>query len=85
MHPFGDLRWEHVAEGFFIGLATATAAAVVAALVGALRALHRTEDRLKHEHHYLLHWARLAGRKIGLPFPLEDDNHGDEWDDEGLR
>ena len=78
-NPFGSIEWGHVIEGFLVGVGVATA-------LGLVRFLNRTQRRIKREHHHLLHWARVAGRHIGIKFPLDEDQRpdDDQWD-EGLR
>ena len=99
--PLGDITGVHILEGFLAGLATASAAAVVAGVVALLRFIKRTDAhrvaqlehsyelgrKLEHRQGHVLRWCRAAGRKIGLPFPLEDDidlDVDDDWD-EGKR
>lgn len=65
------LQWEHIIEGFLVGLSVAGAIALA-------RFLGRTQRRVRREHHALIHWARVVGRHIGFHFPLEDETNDDD-------
>jgi hypothetical protein len=86
-------------DAFLIGLAVAAAGAAVAAVVSLIRFI-RNEDRhrmdlmheeidrgrrLEHRQNHVVRWARAVGRKVGIPFPLDDGdddpNHWQDWND----
>ena len=70
--PLAHLTWEHIGEGIIIGLGAA-------ATIAFARFLSRTQRRIRREHLQLLRWARRAGWKIGMHFPLRSD---EPWEDE---
>ena len=84
--------WNRIIEAFFVALATATAGVFIGGVVALMRFIRRMDaqriDQLKgtqHRQWHVVRWARVVGRHVGIPFPLEDDiDDNDEWD-EGLR
>ena len=101
----GDVQWAHLLDAFLVGLATATAAAIVAGVVALARFIHREDEHrmrqldhmtelsatLHRRQNRVIIWARRVGRRVGIPFPIDDGEDDpdkwdeDEWDDEGLR
>jgi hypothetical protein len=79
-------------DAVLIGIASAIGAVIVGGVVALIRFIRRTDadrmDRIagtQHRQWHVIRWARVVGKKVGVPFPLEDDTDTDtEWD-EGLK
>lgn len=84
-------------NAFWGGIAIATAAAFVAGVVALFRFIRRTDahriatleeaaltaEKVERRQNHVIRWARAVGRKVGIPFPLDDGSDDPaQWHDE---
>jgi len=83
--PVG-LTLEATLNAFVLAFVAGLAAVMVTSIVGFVRHLRRVDSTvrdLSRRQRHLLRWAQRAGRQVGLPFPLVDDDlFPEEEDDE---
>jgi hypothetical protein len=85
MGPPLAITLETTVNAFVLAFVGGMAAVVVTSIVGFIRHLRKVDSTvrdLNRRQRHLLRWAQRAGRKVDLPFPLDDADLFDQDEEE---